>query len=473
MAAMTFALFFGNRGFFPESLIAEARRDVKQAVEAQGFDVLMLDEDATRFGAVETPEDGRIYAQFLAEHAGDYDGVILSLPNFGDENGAVTALRDCGVPILIQAYPDEIGKMDFQHRRDAFCGKFSIMDVFYQFNLPFTVFEPHTVHPLDSVFAAQLQTFASVCRVANGMERFTIGAIGARTTAFKTVRFDELTLQNYGITTETLDMSQVFLRVKNVDTTAARFKDRRTRLADYTDWSDAPAEKLDTLTKVSLVLDDIIEEFQLDCLALRCWIELEQELGVAPCVLLSELNDRGFVAACELDVGNAVAMYALSLAGSQPVTCLDWNNNYGTDQDKCILFHCGPVPQSLMAGKGHIVDHPMFAKSYGAGCGWGCNVGRIAPSPMTFASAKTDVGRLVFYLGEGTFTEDPIEEGFFGCGGVAQVRALQSKLLTIGRNGFRHHVSVAFGQHHGAVREAFMTYLGYDLIDLKEMETAV
>lgn len=469
MAEMTFALFFGNRGFFPESLIAEARRDLQQALEAQGFGVLMLEEEATRYGAVETPEEGRVYAQFLQEHAGEYDGVILSLPNFGDENGAVTALRDCGVPILIQAYPDEIGKMDFQHRRDAFCGKFSIMDVFYQFGLPFTVFEPHTVHPLDTVFADQLQAFAAVCRVANGMQRFTVGAIGARTTAFKTVRFDELTLQNYGITTETLDMSQVFLRVKDIDTAAARFTDRRARLSAYTDWSDAPAEKLDTLTKVSLVLDDIIAEYQLDCLALRCWIELEQELGVAPCVLLSELNDRGFVAACELDVGNAVAMYALSLAADQPVTCLDWNNNYGSDPEKCILFHCGPVPQTLMVGKGRIVDHPMFAKSYGAGCGWGCNAGRIAPSSMTFASAKTDSGRLVFYLGEGSFTEDPIEEGFFGCGGVAQVPSLQAKLLAIGKNGFRHHVSVSFGSHHQAVREALVTYLGYDLLDLSEV----
>ena len=179
---MTFALYFGNRGFFPETLIASARAEVKAAVEALGFKTLLLDENATRYGAVETADEGRVYAKWLADHKGEYDGVILSLPNFGDENGAIAALRDCGVPILIQAYPDEFGKMDFLHRRDAFCGKFSVMDVFYQYKLPFTIFPPHTVHPDSPVFTEQLLKFAAVCRIVNKMKRFTIGAIGARTT---------------------------------------------------------------------------------------------------------------------------------------------------------------------------------------------------------------------------------------------------------------------------------------------------
>ena len=190
MGKMTFALFFGNRGFFPESLIAQARKEMREALEKAGYFCIIMDENATRYGAVETAEEGRKFAAFLKEQIGNYDGVILSLPNFGDENGAVAALKDCGTPILIQAYPDEIGKMDFAQRRDAFCGKFSVMDVFYQHKLPFTVFKPHVAHPSSENFMQQIDWFASVCRVANRMKRFTVGAIGARTTAFKTIRFD-------------------------------------------------------------------------------------------------------------------------------------------------------------------------------------------------------------------------------------------------------------------------------------------
>lgn len=466
MDKQTFALYFGNRGFFPETLIDGARKELKETVEKLGYQTIMMDEGATRFGAVETAEEGRKYAAFLKEHRGEYDGVILCLPNFGDENGAIAALQDCGVPILIQTYPDEIGKMDFSQRRDGFCGKFSIMDVFYQYNLPFTTYKPHVVHPVSKEFERQVIEFAAVCRVVKKMKRFSVGAIGARTTAFKTVRFDELTLQRYGITTETLDLSELFMRVKDVKAGTDKFMQRRERLLNYTNWTGVPEEKLDMLSKVSIAIDDIIDDYKLDTLALRCWEEIEKELRVSPCVLLSELNDRGIVAACELDVCNAVPMYALSAASEVPATVLDWNNNYEDDENKCILFHCGPVPQTLMTGKGLIIEHKMFAKSYGAGCGWGCNVGKIAASPMTFASSKTEDGKIKFYLGEGRFTDDPIEEGFFGCGGVAEIENLQDKLMVIGKNGYRHHVGVTFGHISAPVKEAFLTYLGYEIINI-------
>jgi len=462
---MTFALYFGNRGFFPESLVAAARRELAGALKRMGFQSLILEESATRYGAVESPAEGRRYARFLKEHQGAYDGVILCLPNFGDETGAIAALQDCGTPILIQAYPDELNKMGFSQRRDAFCGKFSIMDVFCQYGLPFTAFPPHTAHPNSGDFARHVQQFAAVCRVVNGMKRTVIGAVGARTTAFKTVRFDELTLQKYGITIEALDLSEVLSRIRSVKHTASAYRAKAARLKAYTTWRGVPAESIDKLAKLGVVLDDLMSEYQMDAMALRCWLELEKELGVSPCVILSEINDRGIAAACELDVCNAVSMRALSLASGQAATCLDWNNNYGSAPDKCILFHCGPVPQSLMTAKGKVIDHPMFAKSLGAGCGFGCNVGRIRPSPMTFASAKTQDGKLTFYLGEGEFTKDRIAPDFFGCGGVARISGLQAKLQTLGYAGYRHHVGVTFGHVGASVREAFVRYLRYDMTE--------
>ncbi|MBA4387623.1 MAG: hypothetical protein C0404_06555 [Verrucomicrobia bacterium] len=460
---MTFALYFGTRGFFPEKLISSARREMKSVVESLGYRTLLMDESATPRGAVEGTNEGKKYAQFLKEHRDQYDGIILCLPNFGDETGAIAALQDCGVPIMIQAYPDEPGKMGFSDRRDAFCGKFSIMDVFCQYGLPFTTFQPHTVAPSSKTFAQHVQWFAATCRVVSGMRRMTVGAIGARTTVFKTVRFDELTLQRYGITTEALDLSEVFLRIRDVKSSDARFVAKTRKLKAYTRWEGVPREKFEMLARLSVVLDQIMDDYHMDAIALRCWIELEKELGIAPCVVLSEINDRGIVGACELDVCNAVPMHALRLASQMPAAVLDWNNNYGDDPDKCILFHCGPVPQQLMTGKGRVIDHPMFAKSMGAGCGWGCNVGRIAPSPMTYCSTKTQDGKLWSYLGEGEFTRDKIEDEFFGCAGVAHIENLQDVLERVGHEGYRHHVGVTFGHVAVPVAEAFSRYLHYEL----------
>ena len=194
-----FALFFGNRGFFPASLLMDARHEVSAVLKKLGYKTLMLNSRATRYGAVETVEEGKIFADFLQRNRGAYDGVILSLPNFGDETGAVAALKDAGVPILVQAYPDELDKMRPELRRDAFCGKFSIMDVFCQNNISFTALKPHTVHPKDKRFAENIDFFDRMCRVVSGMKGLVVGAIGARTTAFKTVRIDEVALEKHWI----------------------------------------------------------------------------------------------------------------------------------------------------------------------------------------------------------------------------------------------------------------------------------
>jgi L-fucose isomerase-like protein len=156
-------------------------------------------------------------------------------------------------------------------------------------------------------------------------------------------------------------------------------------------------------------------------------------------------------------------MHALHLASGKPATCLDWNNNYGDDDEKCILFHCGPVPKSLMVDEGRIGDHAILASTVGAGCGYGCHLGRIRPGEFTFGSMLTDSGKLRFYLGQGTFTADPIPAEFFGCAGVAHIEGLQDVMLHVGRNGFRHHVSVTPGLAQAPVREALAHYLGFEV----------
>ena len=462
---MKFALFFGNRGFMPAELIADAREDMIKAVKDAGHDYLVMDENATRYGAVETREEGRLYHDWLKSHEGEYDGVILCMPIFIDENGAVAALQDAGVPILMQAYPDEIGKMDFKHRRDAYCGKFSVTDVFYQYRIPFTVMKPHVVHPLSDAFKKNLSDFAAICRVVKGMKRFNLGCIGARTTAFKTVRFDEVTLQRYGINVESFDLSELIFKVQNKKDDDAKVLEKIAVLENYTDFTRVPEKNKIMLAKISVVIDEYIEEYRLDAITLRCWNEMETILRVCPCVLISELNDRGIVCSCEIDLTSAITMRAMALASEKPTACLDWNNNYGQEKDKVILFHCGPVAQSLMAGKGTVTEHKMFAKG-DPGSGWGTNEGRIAAFDTTISNCFTEDGVLKIYASEAKFTADPIEKEFFGCGGVAEIPNLEDKLIKLARGGFKHHTTVGVGHMKEVLTEAFKTYLGYQVIDI-------
>ncbi|MBI5961563.1 MAG: hypothetical protein HY866_22675 [Chloroflexi bacterium] len=459
----TFALFFGNRGFFPSSLIAEARSELPRILKEAGHEVLMLEENATRHGAVETPREGEIYANFLQQNRGKFDGIILSLPNFGDETGAVSALKEAGVPILIQAYPDDLDKMSSALRRDAFCGKLSITDVFRQYGVKFTALKPHVVKPTSEKFKANLDHFDRVCQVVKGVRQMTVGAIGARTTPFKTVRIDELALQHHGITVETLDMADVIGRVRAMNGSSA-YQDKAHLLRETTDWNGVPERAFENLAKLSVVLDEIIEEYQMDAVAIRCWLELQKQLGISPCVVLGTLNNQGIGAACEVDLGSAIALKALHLASGEAATCLDWNNNYADEEEKCILFHCGPVPQSLMAGPGRITDHDILINSIGPGSSFGCNVGRIAPFNFTFGNVLTENGRMRWYLGHGEFTNDEVPPDFFGCAGVAEIENLEDVLMHMVRTGHRHHVNLTPGYYVQPIKEALNYYLNHDVV---------
>ena len=217
------------------------------------------------------------------------------------------------------------------------------------------------------------------------------------------------------------------------------------------------------LVRLAVVLEEIVAELNLDALALRCWIELQQQYGISACVVISTLLDTLVPAACETDVASAVAMSALGCASGRPTCILDWNNNYADEEDKCILFHCGNTPASYMVKPGQVVDHSMLENVVGPGHSFGCNQGRIAPFPFTFGGAATLDARIKFYLGQGRFTDDHIPEEFFGCAGVAEIKGLQDILQHIGYAGHRHHVALTREHLAAPLAEALDKYLGYDL----------
>jgi len=457
----TFALFVGTRTFFPPKYIKQARTEIPRVLKSLGNDFLEFPASRTKTGGIETTQDGEKYARWLERNRGKFGGVILSQANFADERGVVAALRDARVPIYIQTYPDRLDAMGNEDRRDGFCGRISITDNLWKYRIPFTILPPHTLDVKDPRFKEQVRYFDRVCRVANGLRRLRVGAIGARTTAFKTVRIDEDALEAHGISVETYDLLDVYFRMEAVKESDSAFKEKVRDLKRYSLWPDASRKALPAIAKLGVVLDRIIEEDGLHAIALRCWIELQKYLSISPCVLMSRYNDRGVPAACEVDIGNAVTMYALMQASGDVAACLDWNNNYGTGpetEDRAILFHCGPVPQKMMRQKGWIEDHPLLARDVGKGKGYGCNQGRIKPGPFTFASMRTWAGKPEFYVGEGEFTKDPIPKEFFGCAGVVKIPELQKVLLYICNEGHRHHTSVTPGNVVSAVYEALTKY---------------
>ncbi|MBE6380583.1 MAG: hypothetical protein E7047_06605 [Lentisphaerae bacterium] len=453
---MKFALFISNRTTFPQQLVAEAIHEITNAVKKSGHTPVIPPEGvADDAGALR-------YAEFLKTQT--CDGVIAVFPNFGDESSCLTALRDFGKPILFIACSDRLDAMDAARRRDAFCGKISAVNLFRQCRIPCTVLEPHTIEPSGAEFQDNLKTFAAVCRVVNGMKNLRTGSIGARCTPFKTVRFDETTLEKYHISNEAFDLSELFSLIKTLDDNNERVQSKAEAVRNYSLWPSNTAPVQLRMAKLAVAIETMIEKYRLDLVTLRCWTELEEELKLSPCMVLSMLNDRRVTANCEVDTVNAIGMHALALAADAPAACLDWNNNYGDDPNKCVIFHCGPTAASLMKPSTKIVDHPMFARILGCGNGLGCNEGRMKPGIFTWLSGMTRDGKLMFALDNGKFTDDELPTEFFGCGGVAEFENFQRKLRTMLRYGFPHHMSLSYGDSFTALEEAFYSYLGYETI---------
>ncbi len=464
MSAITLGVIVGNRDFFPDPLITEARKDLAQVFAAANIQAVMLDETQTKLGAVETWEHAQRCAALFRAHRDKLDGVLVCLPNFGDEKGVAEALKlaELNVPVLVQAYPDDLNQLGVERRRDAFCGKISVCNNLRQYGIPFSLTDLHTVPLLAADFQADLQRFLAVCRVVRGLRKARIGAVGARPNAFNTTRYSEKLLQAAGISVSTIDLSDIFGRADRVADDDARVRDKVRSIQAYASTTGVPAQSLSRMAKLGVVLGEWMEQNGLQATAIQCWSSMQQNFGVNCCTIMSMMSENLMPSACEVDVTGVVTMYALQLASGGPSALVDWNNNYGKDPNKCVLFHCGNWAKTFLPDA-QVGTAPILGTTLGEENTYGALSGRTPAGPLTYARVSTDdrSGRIRAYVGEGSFTQDPLAT--FGSRAVAEVPRLQQLMQYICRNGFEHHAAMSSSHCAGVVEEALGPYLGWDV----------
>jgi L-fucose isomerase-like protein len=461
---MTMGLIIGNRGFFPDQLAKEGREEMIRVIQEAGMDVVVLGPEDSKHGAVETREESRKCAALFQANRARIDGIIVSLPNFGEERGIADALRmaELNVPVLIQATPDSSSRMTIQFRRDSFCGKMSACNNLSQYGIPYSLTTRHTESPDSDLFRKDLAWFAGVCRVANGLRRVRIGAIGARPAAFNTVRYSEKLLEAQGVSVETVDLSEILGRVGKMRDTDEAAERKLAEIRSYVSTAGIGSEALVKMAKLAAVVEGWMKETDVVMSAVQCWTAIETYFGVVPCTVMSMMSNNLLPSACEVDICGVVGMYALQLASGTPSALLDWNNNYGEDPDKAVCFHCSNLPKHFFRDV-RMDFQEIIAGTVGKANTFGTCVGRVKPEPMTFARLSTDDrgGKLRAYVGEGCFTDDPLDT--FGGYGVVEIPRLQDLLRYICRNGFEHHVAANLSSVAAMVHEAGTRYLGWDV----------
>jgi L-fucose isomerase-like protein len=461
---MTLGMIVGNRGFFPDHLARSGHQEMQAALESAGVKVVALTEAESKFGAVETRQEARRCADLFKHHRESIDGIVVTLPNFGDERAIADTLRMAGlaVPVLVQATPDMPSHMSIRDRRDSFCGKMSACNNLAQYGIPYSLTTLHTELPQSDVFRRDLEWFLSVCRVVKGLRRLRVGAIGARPTAFNTVRYSEKILEASGISVETLDLSEVLGRIARMKDDDPVAQKKLQSIRKYVSTQSIPDAALLKMSKLGAVIDGWMRDTEVAISAIQCWTSLEEYFGVVPCTVMSMMSNEGMSSACEVDIAGVVGMHALQLASETPSALLDWNNNYADDPDKAVCFHCSNLPKHFFQDV-RMDFQEIIAGTVGKENTFGTCVGRVKAGPMSFARFSTDdrEGKIRGYVGEGVFTDDSLET--FGGAGVVRIPHLQKLLRYICERGFEHHVAANFSTVASAVHEAATRYLGWDM----------
>ncbi len=425
---MTLGVIVGNRDFFPDALITEGRQDVLAVLAELGIEAVILDEEATKLGAVETWQNAKLCAELFKRHADSIDGILVSLPNFGDEKGIADAIKLAGlnVPVLIQAYPDDLDKLYVERRRDAFCGKISVCNNLYQYGIPYSLTKLHTVRPNSDEFKADLREFMGVCRVVKYLRSARLGAIGARPNAFNTTRYSEKLLQAFGISVSTVDLSEIFGRANKLDDDDQRVHESLERIGAYIRTDFVPSAAVVKQAKLAVVIDAWMSEYDITASAIQCWTSLQSNYGVNVCTIMSMMSEALMPSACEVDVTGVTSMFALQLANLTPAALVDWNNNYGDDPNKCVLFHCGNWAKSFLGSEARMYNAPILGTTVGVENTYGTVEGKTPAGPFSYARVTTDDrhGVIKAYVGDGAFLDDPVET--FGSRAVVRVPELQS-----------------------------------------------
>lgn len=460
----TLGVIIGNRDFFPDKLVSEARKDIIELFGKLNLQYIMPDEADTKLGGVETFSDARKCAALFSKHADAISGVLVILPNFGDERGVAETLKLSGlnVPVLIQAYPDELNKLDVARRRDSWCGKISVCNNLYQYGIKYTLTGKHVVHPKDADFEAELLNFIAVCRVVRGLRKVRIGAVGARPGGFNTVRYSEKILQRNGISVTTVDLSEILGRANKLTKDDAVVKNHLDKILSYASKGKTPNEALVQIAKLDVVLNQFMEENYLDATAIQCWTSLQQNYGCNVCTSMSIMSENMLPSACEVDVTGTLSMYAMQLASGSPSALVDWNNNYADDDTKCVLFHCGNWAKSFLPDI-EISNAPILGTTVGVENTYGALAGRTPASPLTYGRISTDdpKGIIKAYIGEGVLTDDQLNT--FGNRAVAQIPDLQGLMQYVCRNGFEHHVVMNASKTAAVLQEALGNYMGWEV----------
>ena len=305
----TLGVLVGNRGFFPAELCEQGRKTILAVLKEEGFEAVALDPKDTKYGSVESLADAKKCAELFKANREKIDGILVTLPNFGDERGIADAIRLAGldVPVLVHAFPDEPGRMAIEHRRDSFCGKMSACNNLAQYGIRYSLTSQHTVDPESDEFRADLRGFRrGLPRRARACARRASARSAPGPPPSSPCATARSSSSGRGSPWRASTSPRCSAGPGTSRTRTPPWCRSSTRSGTTSRTTKIPRESLTRMAKFAVVLDQYIAEHELAGTAIQCWTSMEEYFGVVPCTAMSMLSNALSPSACETDITGLV-----------------------------------------------------------------------------------------------------------------------------------------------------------------------
>ena len=279
--------------------------------------------------------------------AAGVDGLFIPHGNFGTEYECARLAKELGVPVLLWGPRDERPEPNGVRLRDTQCGLFATGKVLRRFRVPFTYMT--NCRLTDPEFERGIKTFLAVCNVVKTFRNIRILQIAPRPYDFWSTMCNEgELLEKFNVQLAPIPMPELTAEMKRVKAEGVEVPKtvsycRSCMKIEVTD------SELENVAALKVAMKNLCEKYGCKAVAIQCWNELQNQIGIMPCAANSLLNEEGIPCVCETDIHGAITalmVEAASLDGKRSFFA-DWTVRHPDNENGELLQHCGPWPISV------------------------------------------------------------------------------------------------------------------------------
>lgn len=389
------------------------------------------------------------------------DGLFLPHCNFGTEYECARLAKDLQIPVLLWGPLDERPEPDGVRLRDTQCGLFATGKVLRRFQVPFTYMT--NCRLTDPVFERGLRDFMAVCQVVKTFRNMRILQISTRPFDFWTTMCNEgELLEKFNIQLAPVPMPELTDQVKAA-------KEEGGKVAEVMAYCrekmciEIKDQELENVAALKVAMKTLAEKYGCQAIAIQCWNQLQNEIGIMPCAANALLNEEGIPVVCETDIHGAITALMVEAAamGEKRSFFADWTIRHPDIENGELLQHCGPWPISVADEKPRLTyplafDHP------------GSLTARAKMGEVSLVRFDGDNGEYSLLLGNARGVEGPKGMGTYLWVEVDNIKCLEAKIV---EGPYIHHC-VGIHQNVVSVLYEACKYIGVkpDLYDPVEEE---